>query len=53
MLFTARISNVLTVLRIINRVRSSLDLVGVHTLLDEQLTDSSSSSLCKVAVVLL
>ena len=52
MLLTFRIRDVLSVLRIVNSVRSGFDLVGVHTLLDEQLTDGSGSSLSQVAVVL-
>ena len=53
MLFTGRISDILSVLRVIDRVGGSFNLIRVDTLLDEEFSDIVSSSLSKVTVVLL
>lgn len=52
MFLTGRILNVLSVLRIVDRIGSSLNLRGRNALLDEDFSDSVSTSLSEVAVVL-
>ena len=51
MLLTFRIRDVLSVLRIVDSVRSGFDLIRADTLLDEQISNLISSSLSKVTVV--
>ena len=53
MFLTARILDILSVLRIVGRIGSSLNLIRIHTLLDEEVSNLVSTSLSKVAVVLL